>query len=239
MALAPALVDHGAVNLVFSQGQPDRAQVRAVAGHAAVPLAQLVILPTEARRLNLALSDVAIYVTGADRQPARRMRAANYDLARLGIGELTTEKGYQNHIGTGLLAVAIGDLVLAFGAALAATALMSVDGKDDLMTLAAVGAAPNGRRRLTMARAGVLCLVGALFGTLAGVIPGLGLVWRIRHLSAGQYFGAFGTYSSSRYPLTIPWLGLAAVVVAAPLLAALTAAVVTRARLPVERRGAW
>ncbi len=130
-------------------------------------------------------------------------------------------------------------MVLTFGAALAATALMAVDGRDELLTLAAVGAAPNGRRCLAMARAGAIWLVGAAFGVLAGVIPGIGLVWRVRRLNSGStIFDQLGTKFGS-YPLTIPWPALIIVVIGAPLLATITAAVVTRARLPSERRGAW
>lgn len=91
-----------------------------------------------------------------------------------------------------------------------------------------------------MARAGVICLVGAVFGTLAGVIPGVGLVWMVRNQDAGvPGFNLGDPALFDRYPLTIPWPAIAIIVIGAPVLATIAAAALTRARLPSERRGAW
>jgi len=240
VVLDPSAFYHGTVALTFSSGQPARVTLPAVQVNSPVPLATMVIPPTEAVRLNLVVSNTTVYVKNARSQPASHLRAANVDLVRLGVDGLSIERGFHSHLGLGLLAAAVGDLVLTFGAALAATALMAVDGRDELLTMAAVGAAPAGRRRLAMARAGVICLVGAGFGVLAGVIPGIALVSRVRQLNS--HIGLFDNLLGpgyGRYPLTIPWLDLAILVVGAPLLATITAAVVTRARLPSERRRAW
>ena len=97
-------------------------------------------------------------------------------MVRLGFQGLEIETGYHDHLTGALWAVIGGDAFLVLGAAIAATVLVGVDSRDDLMTFATVGAAPRSRRRLAVARAGVICLVGALFGTAAGLLPGVELV---------------------------------------------------------------
>ena len=136
-----------------------------------------------------------------------------------------------------LLAVAGGDVILTLGAAIVATALIAVDSREDLMIMAAVGAAPRSRRRLAMARAGIICTVGAVFGTLAGLLPGIELVSRIRHEGLFNVV-AVAVPGAPAYPLSIPWADLAVVAVAGPVVATLAAAVLTRTRLPIERRRA-
>jgi putative ABC transport system permease protein len=76
------------------------------------------------------------------------------------------------------------------------------------------------------------------------VIAGLGSL-----LGAGAGFGAAAAVLSALnqryadswpapapYPITVPWLNLAAALLVVPLIAMLGAGLLTRSRLPVERR---
>ena len=60
-------------------------------------------------------------------------------------------------------------LVVTVGASAIATALAGAESHADLATLAAVGASPGVRRRLSMAQAATVALIGAVLGVLAGV----------------------------------------------------------------------
>lgn len=234
----PALLDRGRVHLIMGPGQPSRTTVPAVAINEPI-LAQLfalVLPPATARSLNLPVGTVEFYVKDATRIPNHELTAANVALVALGTSGLNVEPGFHNHFSGPLLAITAGEILLTLGAAVVATALIGVDSKDELLTMAAIGAGPRSRRRLAMARAGIICAIGAVFGTLAGLVPGIGLVMRFRHQNLLSSPPGFGV--NTAYPLSIPWSHLALVAIAAPLIAVLSAALLTRPRLPIERRRA-
>ncbi|MEH1013826.1 FtsX-like permease family protein [Micromonospora sp. CPCC 206060] len=126
-----------------------------------------------------------------------------------------------------VLAVAAGLVTL--GAAGIATGLAAAEGRADLTTLAAVGASPGVRRTLAVSRAGVIAGVG----TLLGIVAGLGAAGTI--LTAINRAYADTWPPTDPYPLVVPWLPLGVLLVV-PLLAMLGAGLLTRSRLPIERR---
>jgi hypothetical protein len=174
----PSLLDHGMAHLTFSSGPPIQAVLPVVAVHSTVSLAEIVIPPSQGSPVGLACGAVR----QAFNEPARGPDAGRQP----GSGGARDRRagdraGNRDRIGTELLAVAIGDPIVTV--ALAATALIAVDGRDDLMTLAAVGP----RQRPTPPGHGPDQgdrLVGAVSGTFAAVVPGIGLVWRIRRIPA-------------------------------------------------------
>ena len=85
---------------------------------------------------------------------AHKIQSADAALARLGLSGLDIQTPYTNGISVVLLAIVGADLFLALAVAVAATALLLVDGTGDLCTLAAIGAAPRGRRRMAVNPAG-------------------------------------------------------------------------------------
>jgi putative ABC transport system permease protein len=117
----------------------------------------------------------------------------------------------------GLLAAAAAFVTLV-GVAVS-VALSVAESRADLATLAAVGAQPGRRRALTASQA---LLIGGLGSTLGA---GLG---------AWIAFTAQTTTGSPSF--VVPWAVLATTALGVPLLAAVIAALSTRARLPMMRR---
>ncbi|MET3721092.1 hypothetical protein [Arthrobacter sp. UYEF21] len=88
------------------------------------------------------------------------------------------------------------------------------------MTLAGVGAAPRLRKALAGSQALMTAGLGTVLGSVAGVIPALLLV----------------TATGMARAAVMPWLHLAALLLAVPLTGAALAWLFTRAKLPVSRR---
>ncbi|MGR6317897.1 ABC transporter permease [Micromonospora soli] len=126
-----------------------------------------------------------------------------------------------------LLAVASG--VITLGAAGVATGLAAAEGRRDLSTLAAVGADPRVRRVLSLCQAGVI----AVLGSALGIGAGLGSATIILVSLNRRYAQTWPV--TEPYPLVVPGLTLSVLVVV-PLVAMLGAGLLTRSRLPVERR---
>jgi putative ABC transport system permease protein len=131
----------------------------------------------------------------------------------------SVERGYTSEYGLGLLALVVGCGVITLGAAGVATGLAQADARADHATLAAVGAAPLLRRTLAAAQALTIALLGTALGIAAGFVPALALIGAVQSLH-----------------VVVPWLRLATVLVVIPLLAGGLAWVLTRSRVPLERR---
>jgi putative ABC transport system permease protein len=131
-----------------------------------------------------------------------------------------------------LLVLAVTGLcaLIALGATAVSTGLIIAEQRQDMTTLAAVGAAPSLRRRFAMWQIVVIAVFGTAFGTGAGMI-GYAL---IRGALNGplQLHYPFHTL----YGWELPWLSLGITLLGVPLLAAIGALVFTRTSLPSERR---
>src|SRR6185369_6798820 len=101
-----------------------------------------------------------------------------------------------------LLVLSIAAGVIALGAAAIATGLAAVDGRGDLATLAAVGASPGLRRRLSLSQSGVIAGLGSLLGAGAGLGAGLAVL--------AAYNRALGQNWPPElpYPIAVPWSSL-------------------------------
>jgi putative ABC transport system permease protein len=126
-----------------------------------------------------------------------------------------------------LLAAAAG--VVALGAAGIATSLAAADRRPDLATLGAVGASPRVRRSLALSQSGVI----AGLGTGLGLLVGLGAAVAVLVALNQRYASTWP--SPDPIPITVPWLNLGTLV-AVPVVAMLGAGLLTRSRLPIERR---
>jgi len=147
--------------------------------------------------------------------------AARGALEAAGIEPYTfsVERGYVSEYGLGLLALVIGAAVITLGAAGVSTGLAQADARADHATLAAIGAAPRLRRTLAAAQALSIAGMGTALGIAAGFVPALALIGAVASLD-----------------LVIPWVRLLIVLVAIPMLAGALAWLLTRSRVPLERR---
>ena len=140
------------------------------------------------------------------------------------------ERGYQRPVEATIILLVLGVLgaVLMLSGTLTATFLALSDARPDLATLSAVGAAPRTRRGVAAAYALVVGAVGALLGAAVGFIPGIAISRPLT--SANWGMGEHGPF------LDIPWLLIAAVVVALPLFTAAVVGLTARSRLPLVAR---
>jgi putative ABC transport system permease protein len=127
-----------------------------------------------------------------------------------------------------LLAIVAG--VITLGAAAIATGLAAADGRADLSTLAAVGAAPRVRRGLSLSQSGVIAGLGSLLGALAGLGGAIAVLFALNRGYADMW------PAPTPYPVTVPWINLGVALLLVPVVAMLGAGLLTRSRLPIERR---
>lgn len=129
------------------------------------------------------------------------------------------EQGFQDYEDTiRWIVLGAATLVTLFGVGIS-VALSAAEGRSDLATLAAVGAPPRRRRTLAAAQAWLLGQLGCLLG-----------------IGVGALYGYTGHVAIGSPHFAIPWVSLATVLVAVPVLAALVAWTLSRSRLPMVRR---
>jgi putative ABC transport system permease protein len=121
--------------------------------------------------------------------------------------------------GAMFLILAVVSSIVTLAASAVAVGLATSEMRDDLSTLAAVGADPPLRRRIAAAQAGLLVGIGTLLGVLGGIAPAAGMV-------------AF----RADLHWHVPWLPLAITVLITPVLAVAATALLTRPRLVLIRR---
>ncbi|MFE3826004.1 FtsX-like permease family protein [Streptomyces sp. NPDC059092] len=154
---------------------------------------------------------------------------------------LRIERGYTAEANIVLLALTVFAGLITIGAAGIATGLAQADAEADLKTLAAVGAPARVRRTLSGFQCGVVAVMGVLLGSVAGVLPAIGLRLTARRSEEGWYQEALdqGSIAPPPFvPVVIPWATMAALLIAVPLGAALLAALVTRSHRTLGRRAA-
>ena len=167
---------------------------------------------------------------------AEQQRAAAA-VAEVSQGALSVERGFQPSNGAIAIGLVIAATTVAVAAAAIATGLAAADSQADLATLAAVGAAARIRRTLSGFQCAVIAAMGALLGTVAGMVPAAAL-WRELGSNKVVYYDTTtgsiqGALSAA---LEVPWSTLLELVVGLPLLAWLLAAGCTRSRMVLTRR---
>ncbi len=149
--------------------------------------------------------------------------------------QVAVERGPARSYGLALVVLAAVATLLTLFGTFATTGLAAVEGRADLATLAAVGAAPSTRRRLAAARAAVVVVLGAAAGIASGLFTGELLIdyWSY---SGGVGGALLGGHLLPGWRFAVPWVHVAAFGVGIPLLAVLLAYASTRSRLPLLRR---
>nr|MDT0661401.1 FtsX-like permease family protein [Micromonospora sp. DSM 115978] len=233
----PRLISAGQVSLELrreTENRPevDRTVVRLPAYALDCPfgVAREIISPATLAGLGLG-SEPAGYLVATSRPPDARQRAAfaaaMREIAPLTVVEVVDERGTTTTPTLLVLAGAAGLITL--GAAGMATALAAAEGRADLSTLAAIGASPRVRRLLAMSQAGVIAGLGSLLGAAAGLTAAVAVLTAMNQ-SLGPIWPA-----DPPYPVVVPWLTLG-VLMLVPVAAVLGAGLLTRSRLPIERR---
>jgi putative ABC transport system permease protein len=195
-------------------------------------VAALVVPPAVVRGTGLTTVPYAVLATPAvalDEAAGQRLDAALRDVTP-GVYS-TVEDGPFRGNDAELLLLAIAASLITLGAAGVATGLAAVDGRNDLATLGAIGASPRVRRLLSLSQAGVIAGVGTALGLAAGLGAGYTI---LAAMNQGQ-LAPDRWPREIPYPLTVPWPSLA-VLLAVPAVAMLGAGLLTRSRLPIERR---
>jgi putative ABC transport system permease protein len=196
------------------------------------PLAGTILSPAAASKAGFGHKPFGV-VVATNRMPSR----AEQDKLAAGLRDL--DPGLQSMVETGppassddptLLILAAAAGLITLGAASIATGLAAAEGRADLSTLAAVGASPGVRRRLSLSQSGVIAGLGSVLGVLAGLGASAAVLYAFNQASAELW----PSYERP-YPIGVPWDSLAVVLVV-PLLAMLGAGLLTRSRLPIERR---
>ncbi|WFE34295.1 ABC transporter permease [Micromonospora sp. WMMD975] len=229
----PRQVENGRVRVEVNHDAGTPTTARLLPGYAlrgGLPVDRLVLSPAAAEALGLVAVPVGYLVdtTGPPTDGQReRLTDELSDLAPMFLQVSTADPPSNKRSLLLLLAGASG--VITLGAAAVATGLAAAEGRRDLSTLAAVGADPRVRRLLSLCQAGVIAVLGSALGILAGLGSAVVILAAINRRYADSW------PVQPPYPVTVPGLTMA-VLVLVPLMAMLGAALITRSRLPVERR---
>lgn len=204
-----------------------------IAAPRGVPLAMTspVIPPALAQRLPIDLATTQLYI-GSPGRPvtaAEEQRMTEILTAQAPASSLYVERGWTDGQATARLILTGLGALLVLVATFTATGLALADARPDFATLAAVGAAPRTRRFVAMASAAVVGGLGAVLGVLVGFAPGIAVTWPLT-ANAG-----YGTDAATPV-IVVPWLLLAALAIAVPLLAVVVTGLVVRSRLPMVSR---
>jgi putative ABC transport system permease protein len=233
----PRYLHHGRVTLAITSFHPfakDRDETRTVTAPGfALPSRPRapVVMMTAATARPLGVRPVnAVALATTSRMPT----VAEEDRLQAAFGNragVYVERGPQVASETrSLLVLALVAGVITLGAAAIATALAAADGRAELATLAAVGASPRVRRGLSLSQSGVIAGLGSLLGALAGLGGAMAVLVALNQGQADLW------PAPTPYPLTVPWFNLGVALLVVPVVAMLGAGLLTRSRLPIERR---
>ncbi|GAA1645746.1 ABC transporter permease [Actinoplanes couchii] len=228
----PFLIDDGLVTVAVSDPENATERTLTAPGYLLDPATH-----PGGNILSAALAEKAgfdVVVTGlvaatTAEPPTRTVDGLNAALAAAGTRSPVVESGPVGDENPLLYVLAAASALITLGAAAVATGLAAADGRADLSTLAAIGASPGIRRLLSISQAGVIAGLGSLLGVTAGVGSGFAV------LAATNLSRTAEWPPPSPYPLSVPWLNLLSILIV-PVVAMLGAGLLTRARLPIERR---
>jgi putative ABC transport system permease protein len=150
-------------------------------------------------------------------------------LQNLGVGG-NIEQGPQYETDERLWILMGAAALITLGAAGIGTGLAAADSRPDLSTLASVGASPRMRRGLSLSQSGVIAGLGSLLGAGAGLGAALAVIVALNQQYAEMWPGP------APLPVAIPWPSLSVALLVVPAIAMLGAGLLTRSRLPIERR---
>lgn len=204
--------------------------VLAAHGEYFVNLPGLVVSTAAAQRLGLSVAPGAVVVDTHHTPSATELAAANDVLLRAQLAAahppaepitaaIATAGADAGRTSTMFYLLAGVSAMVALVASTVVVGLAATELHGDLATMAAVGASPRIRRRITRAQALLIVGPGALLGLLAGIGP------------AASFIG----YSTETHWQT-PWPALLLITTVPPALATVVAGALARSGLPLTRR---
>jgi putative ABC transport system permease protein len=228
----PLYLENGRVTLAVEKFDPSRRSPATVSAPGFVlphpPRAPIAMMTeTTARSLGLSSTPLATLA-----RTSRMPTVEEEDRLKAAVGndiQVYVERGARSDQ-TPLVVLAVIAGVITLGAAAIATGLAAADSRADLGTLAAVGASPRVRRSLSLSQAGVIAGLGSLLGVVAGLGASTAVLAALNRTSVNIW------PAPAAYPITVPWLNVVVALVLVPLIAMLGAGLLTRSRLPIERR---
>jgi putative ABC transport system permease protein len=228
----PRFLENGRVTLSIDLLGTDSRQSRSVTAPGFAlphPAKAPYVLMTRATAQSLGF-DFHPFVTLAT--TSRMPTVAEQDRLQSALGsDFTVEvASATNAVNLQLVILAIVAGIIALVASALATGLAAADGRADLGTLAAIGASPRLRRMLSLSQSAVIAGLGSVLGSAAGVGAASLMLFALNQVMAS------GWPSPEELPITVPWLNLAIAVIVVPAAAMLGAGLLTRSRLPIERR---
>ncbi|MBX6751539.1 MAG: ABC transporter permease [Micromonosporaceae bacterium] len=187
------------------------------------------VTPATVARLGL-VSDESALVGATTRAPT----TSDEERARALLQPLDAfpyiEHGFQPRYDQTLLVLLAASAIITIGAASVGTALTAADSRQDLSTLAAVGASPRLRRGLSVSQSWVIAGLGSILGSAVGLGTAIAVIAMI-----GQEYETLWPFDGPPTPV-MPWSTLLITLVLVPAIAVLGAGLFTRSRLPIERR---
>jgi putative ABC transport system permease protein len=233
----PRYLDGGQVTLTITSSDlfdktKDKTRTATVPGYAlpSRPRAPITLMTWQTAR-SLGLDPVPSIVLAAT---SRMPTVAEQDRLQSALGlqaSVYVERGPKPASNTqSLLVLSIVAGLITLGAAAIATGLAAADGRADLDTLAAVGASPRVRRGLSLSQSGVIAGLGSLLGAAAGLGGSVAVLFALNRGYADLW------PAPTPYPVALPWLNVGIALLVVPLVAMLGAGLLTRSRLPIERR---
>jgi putative ABC transport system permease protein len=199
--------------------------------------AQAVLSETALRATGFAATTTALLVGGVHISTSDN-DALSESLTGVDVSTFVwVERGFHDN-STAVILLLLGCVggALVLGGTLTATFLALSDARPDFATMGAVGAAPTTRRTVAASYAATIGLVGAALGALVGFIPGIAVTYPLTSASwAKGSLDAAGAPIADHF-IDVPWLMIAGLVVALPLLTAGIVGLATRARLPMVSR---
>jgi putative ABC transport system permease protein len=233
----PRTVDHGRITLTIDDTTADgNNSTERTATEPAYTLPHhfattIAMSPATAAALHLIPAPSVLVLTTPLHAPTiAQTDALEADLSNANLSGAGIQQGPPHDSQTVAIILAVAAAIIALGAAAISTGLAAVDGRGDLRTLGAVGATPRVRRMLALSQSGVIAGLGSVLGAIAGFGAGAAVVFGLNQVYAGRWPAPIP------YPIVVPWLNLGVSVLAVPLVAMLGAGLLTRSRLPIERR---
>ncbi|NUO55132.1 MAG: FtsX-like permease family protein [Hamadaea sp.] len=191
----------------------------------------IVAAPDTLTRLGLG-TQPAYLVAATTRTPTsaeeEQLNSALLEFSQLAYA--TVERAGHDRLNILLIVLALASALVTLAAAAIATGLAAADGRADLATLGAIGASPRVRRFMSLSQSGVIAGVGTLLGLVVGIGGALALIAGVNRSQSLRVWPI-----PADMPMVVPWLQLGIAVVV-PVVAMVGAGLLTRSRLPIERR---